>query len=100
MYNPYEDFNAKDEPLSDDIKNQLLQKKAQSERTVMNMQAAEQAAKQSTATATGTSGTQQPAQTQKEPQKEEPTNLVQDIAHYLLHRKNRLYCLVLYCPHP
>lgn len=80
MYNPYEDFNAKDEPLSDDIKNQLLQKKAQSERTVMNMQAAEQAAKQSTATATGTSGTQQPAQTQKEPQKEEPTNLVQDIA--------------------
>jgi hypothetical protein len=80
MYNPYEDFNAKDEPLSDDIKNQLLQKKAQSEQTVMNMQAAEQAAKQSTATATGTSGTQQPAQTQKEPQKEEPTNLVQDIA--------------------
>ena len=79
MYNPYEDFNAKDEPLSDDVKNQLLQEKAQSEQTVMNMQAAEQAAKQPAA-ATGTSGTQQPAQAQKEPQKEEPTNLVQDIA--------------------
>lgn len=79
MYNPYEDFNAKDEPLSDDVKNQLLQEKAQSEQTVMNMQAAEEAAKQPTA-ATGTSGTQQSAQAQKEPQKEEPTNLVQNIA--------------------
>ena len=58
MYNPYEDFNAKDEPLSEDVKNQLLQEKAQSEQTVMTMQAAEQAAASPTAEA----GTPKPAQ--------------------------------------
>ena len=58
MYNPYEDFNAKDEPLSEDLRNQLLQEKAQSEQTVMTMQAAEQAAASPTAAA----GTPKPAQ--------------------------------------
>jgi len=58
MYNPYEDFNAKDEPLSEDLRNQLLQEKAQSEQTVKTMQAAEQAAASPTAAA----GTPQAAQ--------------------------------------
>jgi len=84
MYNPYEDFNAKDEPLSDDIKNQLLQEKAQSEQTVMNMQAAEQAAKQPAAAAS-TPSAQQPTQAQATPKKEEePTNLAQNVAEGVL----------------
>jgi len=80
MYNPYEDFNAKDEPLSDDIKNQLLQDKAQSERTVMTMQAAEQAAKQPATATTGTPAKQQQTQAQQEPKKEEEPGLIQNIA--------------------
>jgi hypothetical protein len=74
MYNPYEDFNAKDTPLSDDVKNQLLQDKAQSEQTVINMKAAEQQAAAQTA-ATGTPGKQQPAQAKQTPtdaEKQEP----------------------------
>jgi hypothetical protein len=78
MYNPYEDFNAKDEPLSEDLRNQLLQEKAQSEQTVMTMQAAEQAAASPTA-ATGTpqaaqAGASAPASATQA--KEESTSLI------------------------
>ena len=75
MYNPYEDFNAKDEPLSEDVKNQLLQDKAQSEQTVMAMQAAEQqaAAQTPAAVAPGTPGQPQPKQEQP---KEESTGII------------------------
>ena len=79
MYNPYEDFNAKDEPLSEDVKNQLLQDKAQSEQTVMTMQAAEQkAASAPTAAKPGTPGQQQPKQ-QQQPQEESTGIIPKDI---------------------
>lgn len=69
MYNPYEDFNAKDEPLSEEVKSRLLQDKAQSEQTVMNMQAAEQAATKPATT--GTPGQQQQPQA---PEKKDTTD--------------------------
>jgi hypothetical protein len=77
MYNPYEDFNAKDEPLSEDVKNQLLQDKAQSEQTVMNMEAAEQQVVPGVPAQPGTPGQQltQPSAKQ-EPKKEESTSLI------------------------
>jgi len=79
MYNPYEEFNAKDEPLSDDIKNQLLQDKAQSEQTVQIMQAAEQQAASATPAAKpGTPSQQQ--QAKPEAKEEESTSIIpQDV---------------------
>jgi len=77
MYNPYEDFNAKDEPLSEDVKNQLLQDKAQSEQTVMNMEAAEQQVVPGVPAKPGTPGQQQTQPSAKqEPKKEESTSLI------------------------
>jgi hypothetical protein len=77
MYNPYEDFNAKDEPLSEDVKNQLLQDKAQSEQTVMNMEAAEQQVVPGVPAQPGTPGQQQTQPSAKqEPKKEESTSLI------------------------
>lgn len=49
MYNPYEEFERKDEPLSDQIKQRLADQAAQSQQTILDMQAAEQAAKQQAA---------------------------------------------------
>lgn len=49
MYNPYEEFERKDEPLSDQIKQRLADQAAQSQQTIMDMQAAEQAAQQEAA---------------------------------------------------
>ena len=77
MYNPYEDFNAKDEPLSEDVKNKLLQDKAQSEQTVMNMEAAEQQVVPGVPAKPGTPGQQQTQPSAKqEPKKEESTSLI------------------------
>jgi hypothetical protein len=62
MYNPYEEFERNEEPLSDKIRNQLLQEKAQSERTIIDVQAAEQQAAAPAAGKPGTPGQQQPSQ--------------------------------------
>ena len=63
MYNPYEEFERNDAPLSDQIKQQLLQEKAQSEQSIIDMQQAEKANAQPAAKA-GTPVQQQQSQSQ------------------------------------
>lgn len=77
MYNPYEEFERKDEPLSDQIKQQLTDQAAQSQQTILDMQAAEQAARQEAAgkpaqqnTTTSQSTTQKPA----DPEAQQPAD--------------------------
>lgn len=77
MYNPYEEFERKDEPLSDQIKQSLASQAVQSEQTVMDLQAAEQAAKQQAAgkPAQPTTTSQSTTQPGTAPKAEEPMDV-------------------------
>jgi len=77
MYNPYEEFERKDEPLSDQIKQQLTDQAAQSQQTIIDLQEAEKAAKQEAAGTPVQPNTtsQSPTAESKDPESEEPADI-------------------------
>lgn len=77
MYNPYEEFERKDEPLSDQIKQQLTDQAAQSQQTIIDLQEAEKAAKQEAAGTPVQPNTtsQSPTAEPKDPESEEPADI-------------------------
>jgi len=77
MYNPYEEFERKDEPLSDQIKQQLTDQAAQSQQTIIDLQTAEKAAKQEAAGTPVQPNTtsQSPTAESKDPESEEPADI-------------------------
>ena len=89
MYNPYEEFERNDAPLSDQIKQQLLQEKAQSEQSIIDMQQAEKANAQPAAKA-GTPVQQQQSQSQTQstnPEDQQPKDggdVARDVAESVL----------------